>query len=52
MGAKITGRENGNYPPIAIKGGKLKSIYYEMPVPSAQVKSCIMLAALFAEGVP
>ncbi len=50
MGAKITGRENGNYPPIAIKGGKLKSIYYEMPVPSAQVKSCIMLAALFAEG--
>ncbi|MCL4321070.1 MAG: 3-phosphoshikimate 1-carboxyvinyltransferase [Deltaproteobacteria bacterium] len=51
MGAKITGRENGNYPPIAIKGGKLKSIYYEMPVPSAQVKSCIMLAALFAEGV-
>ncbi len=50
MGAKITGRENGNYPPLAIKGGKLKSIYYEMPVPSAQVKSCIMLAALFADG--
>lgn len=50
MGAKITGRENGNYPPIAVNGAKLKSIYYEMPVPSAQVKSCIMLAALFAEG--
>ena len=50
MGAKIAGRENGNYPPIAISGAKLKSIYYEMTVPSAQVKSCIMLAALFAEG--
>ena len=50
MGAKIIGRENGNYPPVAINGGKLKSIYYEMPIPSAQVKSCIMLAALFAEG--
>lgn len=50
MGANITGRGNGNYPPIAIKGGKLKSIYYEMPIPSAQVKSCIMLAGLFAEG--
>ncbi|MHB8232631.1 MAG: 3-phosphoshikimate 1-carboxyvinyltransferase [bacterium] len=50
MGARITGRRGGNYPPVAISGGKLKSIYYEIPVPSAQVKSCIMLAGLFAEG--
>lgn len=51
MGAEIAGRRGGNYLPLAVlKGGKLKSIYYEVPVPSAQVKSCIMLAALFAEG--
>ncbi len=50
MGAKISGRGSGSYPPVAINGGKLKSIYYEVPVPSAQVKSCIMLAALYAEG--
>lgn len=50
MGAKIAGRENGNFLPLAITGTKLKSIYYEVPVPSAQVKSCLLLAALFAEG--
>lgn len=50
MGAKITGRKGGGYPPLALTGSRLKSIFYEVPVPSAQVKSCIMLAALFAEG--
>lgn len=50
MGAKLSGRKNGNYPPLAINGTKLNSIYYEMPLPSAQVKSCIILAALFAKG--
>ncbi len=50
MGAKIAGRDKNTYPPLAIFGGGLKSIFYEVPVPSAQVKSCIMLAALFAEG--
>ncbi len=50
MGAKITGRNKNAYPPLAISGGGLKSIFYEVPVPSAQVKSCVMLAALFAEG--
>ena len=50
MGAKITGRNGGNYPPLAVSGGGLKSIFYEVPVPSAQVKSCIILAALFAQG--
>jgi len=38
------------YPPIIIKGGGLKSIGYRMPVASAQVKSAILLAALFAKG--
>lgn len=50
MGAKITGRRKNAYPPLAISGGGLKSIFYEVPVPSAQVKSCVILAALFAEG--
>ena len=50
MGAKITGRNKNAYPPLAISGGGLKSIFYEVPVPSAQVKSCVMFAALFAEG--
>lgn len=50
MGAKISGRENGNYTPLAIEGTKLQAIHYEMPVASAQVKSAILLAALQAEG--
>ena len=50
MGARITGRSGGNYPPLSIEGSKLKSIFYETKVPSAQVKSCIMFAALYAEG--
>jgi len=37
--------------PLRIKGAKLHAIDYQMPVASAQVKSCILLAALFAEGV-
>ena len=50
MGAKIDGRENGNYTPISIRGGNLQSINYESPVASAQVKSAILLAGLHAEG--
>lgn len=50
MGAEIWARED-NFPPISIKGGRLKSITYHLPVASAQVKSCILLAGLFAEGV-
>jgi len=38
------------YPPITIEGGKLKPITYKMPVASAQVKSAILLASLYAEG--
>ncbi|MFN3476807.1 MAG: 3-phosphoshikimate 1-carboxyvinyltransferase, partial [Candidatus Methylomirabilales bacterium] len=50
MGAQIWGRENGNLPPLAILGGPLKGIAYESPLASAQVKSALLLAGLFAEG--
>jgi 3-phosphoshikimate 1-carboxyvinyltransferase len=50
MGAVIDTADNGR-PPLNIKGGKpLKGIHYEMPVASAQVKSAILLAGLYAEG--
>jgi len=49
MGARITLREGG-LPPLEIDGGVLKPIRYEMPVASAQVKSAVLLAGLFAEG--
>ena len=52
MGAKITARKMGTeeYPPLAISGGNIKGILYRMPVASAQVKSAILLAGLFALG--
>jgi len=50
MGANIDGRNNGNYLPIAIRGTKLNSIHYTLPVKSAQVKSAVLLAGLFANG--
>lgn len=50
MGAHITGRDNGQYTPLAIQGTTLKAIDYQMPVASAQVKSAILLAGLRAEG--
>lgn len=50
MGAKIAGRENGQFTPLAIQGTQLKAIDYTMPVASAQVKSAILLAGLRAEG--
>ena len=49
MGAKITA-QNGGRPPLRVHGGKLKAIAYEMPVASAQVKSCLLFAGLFAGG--
>jgi len=49
MGAKITST-NGGRPPLRITGGKLQAIDYSMPVPSAQVKSCLLHAGLFANG--
>jgi 3-phosphoshikimate 1-carboxyvinyltransferase len=37
-------------PPLSVQGGSLTSIHYELPVASAQVKSCVLLAGLYAEG--
>jgi 3-phosphoshikimate 1-carboxyvinyltransferase len=50
MGAKIDGRKDGSFTPIAIRGGGLKPINYHLPVASAQVKSALILAGLQAEG--
>lgn len=49
MGADIESTNDG-YAPLTIHGKKLKSMEYTMPVASAQVKSSILLASLFAEG--
>lgn len=51
MGAEISGKNGDNYAPLTIKGGNLKAIHYKSPVASAQVKSCIMLAGLYADGI-
>ncbi len=48
MGASVETAEGR--PPLVIEGGALRGIRYELPVASAQVKSCILLAGLFAEG--
>ena len=48
MGAQILGRDDDNLAPLTIRGGNLRGIEYNMPVASAQVKSSIMLAGLFA----
>ena len=50
MGAEITGRKSGSLAPLCIQGGHLRGIHYQMPVASAQVKSALLLAGLFAEG--
>jgi 3-phosphoshikimate 1-carboxyvinyltransferase len=50
MGARIEAREGG-FAPLKIHGGNLKAIEYAPPVASAQVKSCALLAGLFADGV-
>ncbi len=49
MGARIDARE-GQFAPLTIHGGPLHGIEYHSPVASAQVKSCVLLAGLFAEG--
>lgn len=49
MGAKIQARED-QFPPLEITGTALKGIQYRLPVASAQVKSCVLLAGLTAEG--
>ncbi|MDH5632998.1 MAG: 3-phosphoshikimate 1-carboxyvinyltransferase [Gammaproteobacteria bacterium] len=50
MGARIVTNEGGR-PPLRIHGGsKLKGIRYQLPMASAQVKSCLLLAGMYAEG--
>jgi len=49
MGAEISGKDSK--PPLLIKGGKqLSAIEYTLPVASAQIKSCLLLAGLYSEG--
>jgi 3-phosphoshikimate 1-carboxyvinyltransferase len=50
MGATVTTQEGGR-PPMVIDGaGQLKGIHYDLPMASAQVKSCLLLAGLYAQG--
>src|SRR5205809_2975652 len=49
MGAQIRARED-KFPPLEIQGAGLRPIEYELPVPSAQVKTCVLFAGLFASG--
>ncbi len=50
MGAVIEGRDNANFAPLTIIGGPLEAIDANIPIASAQVKSAILLAGLYAKG--
>lgn len=50
MGCNIKGKDDANFTPITIHGGHLNGIEYKMPVASAQVKSAIILASLYANS--
>jgi 3-phosphoshikimate 1-carboxyvinyltransferase len=50
MGATVDGKDGGSLLPLTISGGKLKGIHHVSGVASAQVKSCVLLAGLYAEG--
>ena len=50
MGARIKSRDGG-FAPLEIEGARLSPMEYTLPVPSAQVKSAVLLAGLFADGV-
>jgi len=50
MGAEIWGRGKDSFAPLVIKGRKLHGIEFSLPIPSAQIKSAILLAGLFAQG--
>ena len=51
IGAKLDGRNEGDLAPLSIRGASLKAFDYESKIASAQVKSCMILAALRADGV-
>lgn len=50
MGAYVAGRKGGGFAPLAVRGGCLKPVSHISPVASAQVKSAVLLAGLFADG--
>lgn len=50
MGAKIDGRSAGKFAPLVIRGGGLQGVTWKTPVASAQIKSAILLAGLYANG--
>jgi len=50
LGARVDGRDDGRLPPLAVRGGSLHGIDYDLPVPSAQVKSAVLLAGLSADS--
>ncbi len=50
MGANVSGRNNDTLAPIMFRGGRLSGIEYELPVASAQLKSCLLLAGMYANG--
>jgi 3-phosphoshikimate 1-carboxyvinyltransferase len=50
MGADVSGRGQDSFAPLIIKGKELRGIDFTLPVPSAQIKSAILLAGLFARG--
>ncbi len=50
MGARLSGRSGGRFLPLTVQGGALKALSYRSPVASAQVKSALLLAGLFASG--
>ena len=51
MAATILGRAESTRAPLAIRGGPLHPVDYALPVASAQIKSCVLLAAQFADGI-
>jgi 3-phosphoshikimate 1-carboxyvinyltransferase len=50
MGAEVDGRDGGKLAPLTFRGGSLHGIEYRLPVASAQLKSALLLAGLFADG--
>jgi 3-phosphoshikimate 1-carboxyvinyltransferase len=50
MGAQIKGRDQADKAPLTLHGGKLHGLKYDLPVASAQVKTALLLAGLFAQG--
>ncbi|HYI37039.1 MAG TPA: 3-phosphoshikimate 1-carboxyvinyltransferase [Thermoleophilaceae bacterium] len=49
MGAQVQARDD-RFTPLVVSGTELEGIHYEMPVPSAQVKSCVLIAGMLASG--